>query len=602
MDAPYETVEGPPVPRSSTSGAAPPLTSLLEHLARSGVISKQHAVDATEWKRKNEKDKRGLIEILEQVLNVPADPLRQAVAQYYAFRTVTLLDRSVRRLLLSDVHKIVKSLPEATFQQLLKLKLLPFDIAENQPDKVVLVTPNPADREIHEFARVFPYKRFEICYMKEGEWAEYWRQVSSSSAKDTADPAATGAAKVSEVDFETMMDREIARAKLNVQIDNVLLDAIRSNASEVHFTPRTQRKTEVMFRLDGHLALWASIDDVRCEAVATSLKERSIGIDRYERQAAQQGTIERTVENVPVRIAVSVMPLITRDSASRFESIVLRIFRDANIIPGLDGLGCDPHVDQVIRNAMAASHGLLLFAGSTREGAPATQVAVLRALIKNAVNALVIQDRVQFIIDGARQIKLNPRLSADDALSMISDHDPDIIMLGDLTTPGRAEIAVRLANIGHMVLATLPVRSAAKALTHLIDLTGSPFRASEAVTGIVAQQSLRLLCPRCRKALPENIQHEQLARLRVKVQPPVTYRAVGCIDCKGGYSSRWMLYEAFAMTQDVRHVLVQNSGHADDVQIEAAAEVSGLVTMSRQAQDLFIAGSTTVEELLAFTL
>ena len=602
MDAPYETAEGPPVPRPAPAGAAPPLTSLLEHLVRSGRISKQHGVDPTDRKRKNDKDKRGLVEILEQVLNVPADPLRQAVAQYYAFRTVTLLDRSVRRLLLSDVHKIVRGLPEATFQQLIKLKLLPFDVAENQPDKVVLVTPNPADREIHEFARVFPYKRFEICYMKEAEWAEYWRQVSSSNAKDTADPASTAAAKVSEGDFESLMDREIARAKINVQLDNLILDAIRSNASEVHITPRGPRKTEVMFRLDGHLALWASMDDVRCEAVATALKERSIGIDRYERQAAQQGTIERTVENIPVRIAVSVLPLLTRDSQSRIESIVLRIFRDANILPGLDGLGCDPHVDQVIRNAMAASHGLLLFAGSARDGAASTQVAVLRALIKNAVNALVIQDRVQFIIDGARQVKLNPRLTADDALSMITDHDPDIIMLGDLTTPGRAEIAVRLANIGHMVLATLPVRSATKALTHLIDLSGSAFRASEAVTGIVAQQSLRLLCPRCRKPFPENLQVEQLERLRVKVEPPVTYRAVGCIDCKGGYSSRWMLYEAFAMTQDVRHVLLQEAGRTDEAQIEAAAERGGLVTMARQAQDLFVAGSTTVEELLAFSL
>jgi type IV pilus assembly protein PilB len=602
MDAPYETVEGPSAPRPAPAGAAPPLTSLLEHLARSGVISKQHGVDATEWKRKNERDKRGLVEILEQVLNVPADPLRQAVAQYYAFRTVTLLDRNVRRLLLSDVHKIVRGLPKATFQQLIKLKLLPFDIAENAPDKLVLVTPNPADREIHEFARVFPYKRFEICYMKEAEWAEHWRQVSSSNAPDIVDVAATGSAKISDGDFESLMDREITRAKLNVQLDNVILDAIRSNASEVHITPRGPRKTEVLFRLDGHLALWASIDDVLCEAVATALKERAIGIDRYERQAAQQGTIERSVENVPVRIAVSVLPLLTRDSQSRIESIVLRIFRDANILPGLDGLGCDPHVDQVIRNAMAASHGLLLFAGSARDGAASTQAAVLRALIKSAVNALVIQDRVQFIIDGARQVKLNPRLNADDALSMITDHDPDIIMLGDLTSPGRAEVAVRLANIGHMVLATLPVRSAAKALTHLIDLSGSAFRASEAVTGIVAQQSLRLLCPRCRTPLPEIVQLEQLSRLSVKVEPPVTYRAVGCIDCKGGYSSRWMLYEAFAMTHEVRHALIQGAGQADDAQIEVAAERGGLVTMSRQAQDLFVAGSTTVEELLSFSL
>jgi type II secretory ATPase GspE/PulE/Tfp pilus assembly ATPase PilB-like protein len=193
-------------------------------------------------------------------------------------------------------------------------------------------------------------------------------------------------------------------------------------------------------------------------------------------------------------------------------------------------------------------------------------------------------------------------LSADDALSVIADHDPDIIMLGDLTSAGRAEIAVRLANIGHMVLATLPVRSASKALAHLIDLTGNPFQAAEAVTGIIAQQSLRLLCPRCRKALQESAQIEQLARLRDSISPAVTYRAVGCIDCKGGYSSRWLLYEAFAMTQSLRQVIVQGPAHPDEHLIESAAQKDGLVSMSHQAQDLFIAGSTTVEELLAFSL
>jgi type IV pilus assembly protein PilB len=593
-----DTAASEPKPPAAASRA--PLASFLEHLVKTGVVTKQQAFEAAEWKRRNDKDKRGLAEVLEEVFAVPRDPLRQAIAQYYAFRTMTLLERSVRKLLPSDVNKILRSLPAATFQQLMRFKLLPFDLAENQTDKIILVTPNPADREIHELARVFPFKWFEICYMKEADWAEYWRTLTSGRDKEPVEPFTSATNEVTDGDFDAMLDREIARGKIAVQLDNVFLDALRNNASEIHFQPRAARKTDVLFRLDGHLSLWHTIEEVRCEAVSAALKELAVGVDRYERQGAQQGMIQRTVENSLLRFTVSVLPVLSRDVGSRHESIVLRIFREADSLPQLDQLGLDPHSARVLQSSLTALRGLILFTGSGRSGALVLQTAALRSLLKKPLNAVIIQEHTHYIIDGARQVKLNPRLTADDALNMIADQDPDLVVLGDLNTRSVADIAVRMANIGHLVLAMLPSRTAAKALGRLIDTTGAPFPVAEAVTAVVAQQSIRLLCERCKKEVPPAAIAELKLRLRDQNVPGTLFRNVGCIECKSGYGSKRVLFECLAMTPAVERVVLQADRIPEESAVEAAAIQDGMVSMRQQALDLLHHGHTTVDEFLPF--
>jgi type II secretory ATPase GspE/PulE/Tfp pilus assembly ATPase PilB-like protein len=589
-------------PKQPVTSSRPPLASFLEHLVKSGVVTKQQALEAAEWKRRNDKDKRGLAEILEEEFAVPRDPIRQAIAQYYAFRTMTLLERSVRKLLPSDVNKILRSLPEATFQQLMRFKLLPFDLAENQTDKIILVTPNPADREIHELARVFPFKWFEICYMKEADWAEYLRALTSGKDKEPVEPFTAATSEETDGDFEAMLDREIARAKVAVQLDNVFLDALRSYASEIHFLPSASRKTDVFFRLDGHLSLWHTIEEVRCEAVSAALKELAVGVDRYERQGAQQGMIQRTVENVLLRFTVSVLPVLSRDVGLRYESIVLRVFREADSLPRLDQLALDPHSSRVLQSALTALRGLILFTGSGRSGALTLQIAALRSMLKKPLNAVIVQEYTHYIIDGARQVKLNPRLTADDALRMIADQDPDLVVLGDLNTRSVAEIAIRMANIGHLVLAMLPSRTASKALGSLVDTTGARFAVAEAVTVVIAQQSIRLLCERCKKEVPPAAMAEEGLRLRDQNVPPVLFRNVGCIGCKSGYGNKRVLFETLAMTPAVRRIVLEADRIPDESALETAAMQDGMITMRQQAHDLLHRGHTTVDEFLPFIL
>jgi type IV pilus assembly protein PilB len=587
--------------RPAQAASRQPLSSFLDHLVKTGVVTRQQAAEASEWKRRNEKDKRGVAEVLEEVFAVPRNPLRQAIAQFYAFRTVTLADRAVRKLLPSDVNKILRSLPDATQQQLVRRKLLPYDLAENQPDKIILVTPNPADREIHELAKVFPYKWFEICYLNEAEWSRYWRDLSTGRDQGPAEPS-TPVSEVTIGDFEAVMDREIARGKIPAQLDNVFLDAVRGNASEIHFVPRGPRKTEVLFRLDGHLSAWHTIEEVRCEAVATALKELAVGVDRYERQGGQRGIIQRTVENIPMRFTLSVLPVLSRDVGSRYESVVLRIFREADDLPRWDTLGLDQHSSRVMQGALTAQRGLVLFAGTVRSGSLASQTAALQSVLRKSLNIVVVQEQTNFIIDGTRQIKLTPRLTAEDALGMIIEQDPDLVVLGALTGKTVAEIAVRMANIGHLVLAMLPSPSAAKALASLVHTAGDPYSVAGAVTAILAQQSLRLLCGRCKKEVAAAGLAEEQAQLGDAAEIPAIFRSVGCIECKAGYSGRRVLFETLAMTPELRRLVQDSQTIPDASAIEAAAVRAGMTTMREQAVDLLRSGSTTVDEVLPFVV
>ena len=175
----------PPASESVRNGTGPAqmprpfMTSFLEHLLRNQIITEEVAREAAEWKQKHEKDKRSLTDLLKEEFGLSPDVLHHQIAQFYAFRVIDINERGASRLLPAEIFKMLRALPETVRQTALRHKVLPWDIGDNQPDKLLVVTPNPTDREVTDVARAFPYKKFEICYMKERDWAEYWRQITA---------------------------------------------------------------------------------------------------------------------------------------------------------------------------------------------------------------------------------------------------------------------------------------------------------------------------------------------------------------------------------------------------------------------------------------
>ena len=577
-----------------THASRPMMTSFLEHLVRNGTISKEIAVQAADWKRTRERDKRGLIDILREEFGVPRDVLQCEVAQFYAFRVIDSTDRSTRRLTGADVNRLVRGLPEPTRQTALKFKVLPYDVVEN--DKIIVVTPNPSDREVSEVVRALPYKRFEICYMKESDWTEYWRQVTTE--KPIAKPAPAnhdGSAADTETDFESALDRDISRGQLVALVENVLSDAVRVDATDIHFVPRNARKTDVFFRIDGTLSLWYSIDEARTEAVVAVVKSRSLSMDRYERMAAQEGSTQKVIDGKTVRFRVSSLPVVDREPSVKYEALALKVMQDKEIPARIDTIGLDPYSLRVFNEALALPQGLVIFTGLQGSGRSTTMSAALRLVMKPTLNTVTVENSVECILDGARQVKLTHKLSFDDALRAIVRHDPDIIVLGEIADRTTAEIALRLATTGHRVFSTVQAHDTVGAIQRLLGMGVEPYLLVYGVTLISTQRLLRQLCPRC-KAPDTSITDQDLKHFGLGGEKVAFYRPGNCIECIGGFKGRITIYESLLMTPEIRDTILNRSGSFPVAAVRDSALRHGMRSIAAKAVEVLRNGQTTVEE------
>ena len=572
------------------------MTSFLEHLIRTGTISREIAVQVSEWKQKKEQDKRGLVDILREEFGVPRDVLQFQVAQFYAFRVVAPNDRSTRRLTGGDVNRLIKGLPEPIRQLAIRFKVLPYDVAENQPDKVIVVTPNPSDREVSEVVRALPYKKFEICYMKESDWTDYWRQLTST--KPSTKPAVGNTESTTpeaETDFEGTLDRDISRGQLGALVENVLADAVRVDATDIHFVPRNARKTDVFFRIDGTLSLWYSIDEARTEAVVAVVKARSLSMDRYERMAAQEGSTQKVIDGKPVRFRVSSIPVVDRDPSVRYEALALQVLQDKEIPARLDTIGLDPYSLDVFKEALALTQGLVIFTGLQGGGRSTTLTAALRSVMKPTLNTVTVEDPVEFILDGARQVKLTHKLSFDDALRAILRHDPDIVMLGEIADRATAEIALRLATTGHKVFSVVHAHDTVGALQRLLGMGVEPYLLMYGITLISTQRQMRQLCARC-KAPDSTVSDQELKHFGLGGEKVVFYRPGNCIECIGGFKGRISIYESLLMTQEIRDTVLNRGGLFPAAAVRDSAMRHGMRSIAAKAVEVLRNGLTTVEE------
>jgi type IV pilus assembly protein PilB len=310
--------------------------------------------------------------------------------------------------------------------------------------------------------------------------------------------------------------------------------------------------------------------------------------------------IQRIVENTSIRFSVSVVPIVSREPLSRYETVVMRVYHDADVVPRIDKLGLDPYSLQTLQSRLAVSRGLIVFAGLLRGGVSATLTGVVHAIMKSAINIVVVQEHVEYIIDGTRQVKLNPRLTMHDALDVILDQDPDVVVLGDLTEQSVATMALKLANTGHLVLARISARNAANGLAHLVETTGSAFHVSETVSAIIAQHPIRTICERCRKPMPDGASRLQALNIQHTAENLALHRPVGCINCHQGYVGKRILYEALNMSPAVRSVLLSQQNRVDQETLEVAAVGDGMVPMRSQAIERLLRGGTSIEEVLQF--
>lgn len=579
--------------------ASPP--RLTDILVDKGGISVEMMSRALEVQRSTA-DKRRLVDILVDDLAADRETVYRAIAGYYSFETVdptTLFGNKER---MQFIRQLLETLPAYYYEMAVRRKVLPYELYTNGYDKLILITPDTTHPEVHEVARAFQFSKYEIRHVALSNWSELWRQLAFDQGGrqvglDVEGDFAELAKAESGQELERTLQDEIGRGRLNEIIESILVDGVRTGASDVHVIPKGINRTEFHFRIDGRLSLWSAITDIPAESVITVIKDRAKNLDRFEKFLSQDGFAQRVVDNKMYRFRFSTMPIYGSDLRSKFESIVIRVLRGTEDSAKVEALGMDPKTQELFMRAIKKPQGIIIFTGPTGSGKTTSQLAAIQTIMDPGINIVTIEDPVEYLIDGCRQVKLNHKLDFEGALRGLLRHDPDVVMVGEMRDRVTADLAVKLANTGHLIFSTLHTNDSVSAITRLYNMGIEPFLLAYTINLVVAQRLVRKLCDRC-KAVDDQVDVGLLIEAGFSEQEIVSttfYKPVGCVRCIRGYRGRIGIFEALNMTKEMRKVILRSKDFVDEEALRGLALQNGIQTLRQSAINLVKAGVTCLD-------
>lgn len=384
-----------------------------------------------------------------------------------------------------------------------------------------------------------------------------------------------------------------------VQLVNEQVDrAVNERASDIHIEPG-ENSFRIRFRVDGFLREVMSPDISYHAAVVARIKVLA-GLDISERRQPQDGRIELRDKGRNVDMRVSTLPTVFG------EKVVLRLFDKSRALTKLQDLGFPPKIFDAYTSCARRPHGMLLVTGPTGSGKTSTLMSTLAHVNGPDRNIVTIEDPVEYQLPGVNHVQVNPKagMTFADGLRAILRQDPNIIMVGEVRDSETADIAIRAALTGHLVLSTLHTNDAAGALTRLIDMEVEPYLIASSVLGVLAQRLLRKVCVHCRE--PHDADADLFAGYRCVPPKGVTkitvYRAVGCPKCNGtGYLGRFPIFEFLRVTPAVQELITAGGSLAD---IRGLAVAEGMELLITHGLHRAMEGLTTPEEVFrvaAFT-
>ena len=581
----------------------PQAPRLIQTLVDEGVATKEQIEVALETQRKGA-DRKRLIEILIDDLGVDQEALLKTVARYYSFESVDPAPMFGNKERIQFIRHLLDALPPVNYDMAVRLKVLPYELFTNGYDKLVVITPDTTHPDVHTIARAFKFPKYEIKHVPTGSWSELWRQLAfDQSAKQLGLEAEDGFVEYDRGETEKEIERtladEMGRGKLNDLIEGILADGVRTGSSDIHVIPKGSHRTEFHFRIDGRLSLWSAITDVRSEAVITVVKDRGKNLDRFEKLLSQDGFAQRTIDNKTIRFRFSTMPIYSGDLHSKLESVVIRILRSGDQGTGIEGLGMPEGTRESFLKAIRRPQGIVIFTGPTGSGKTTSQVAAIQTIMDPGLNIVTIEDPVEYLIEGCRQVKLNHKLDFEGALRGLLRHDPDVVMVGEMRDRITAEIAVKLANTGHLIFSTLHTNDAVSAITRLYNMGIEPFLLAYTINIVVAQRLVRKLCERC-KTVDDNVDVDLLKDCGFtveEIEKTTFYKPTGCVHCIRGFRGRTGIFEALAMNKELRKIILKSKDFIDEDGLRTLALQNGMRTLRDSAMDLVKQGVTSLENV-----
>ena len=406
--------------------------------------------------------------------------------------------------------------------------------------------------------------------------------------------------EVSSVDSEKASDTIDAtmdaagEAPVIRMVNSMMIEALKTKASDIHFEA-LEKTSRLRYRIDGALVERPSPPKALHNAVVSRIKIMS-SLDIAERRKPQDGRFKIKALKKEVDVRVSILPTV------HGEKVVMRILDKANLAPGLSSLGLDEYAYKAMKYAIDQPHGIILVTGPTGSGKTTTLYSCLQDLNQPDVNIVTAEDPVEYELAGVNQCHVNVAqgLTFAGILRSVLRQDPDIVLVGEIRDGETADIAVKAALTGHLVLSTLHTNDACGVVARLFDMGIQPFMLASSLVLAQAQRLYRKLCPFCKQ--PVAVDKALLEANSVDPAPfegVEIFGPVGCPKCHGsGYKGRGAMMEVLPISTRVRNI-IEKGGNAE--QLRAAALEEGMVTLKEAGMMKVRAGLTSLEAAFAVT-
>ena len=389
-------------------------------------------------------------------------------------------------------------------------------------------------------------------------------------------------------------DERIDNAPIVKLVNTLLESAFRKNASDIHIEP-FKTKTRIRDRIDGELVEQMSVKANVHNALITRIKILA-GMNIAEKRIPLDGRYGTVIDGVTQDVRVSTIPTVYG------EKCVIRLLSSADEkARKITDLGMTDYNYEMFKSIIRCPHGVMLVTGPTGSGKSTTLYAALGELSKPNVNVVTVEDPVEKKMDGINQVQINAKagMTFAAALRSILRQDPDVIMLGEIRDGETADIAIRAAITGHLVLSTLHTNDAASTMLRLIDMGVAPYMVASSLIGVVAQRLVKLLCPKCKEKLILNDPAD--LRLVGRTERTVVYtpRLGGCPECGGtGYHGRTAIHEIIVASNGIKELISKN---ATAEEIGEFARKNGTKLLRENVADMVLAGQTSLDELVKAT-
>ncbi|MEY8216132.1 MAG: type IV-A pilus assembly ATPase PilB [Colwellia sp.] len=379
-------------------------------------------------------------------------------------------------------------------------------------------------------------------------------------------------------------------APIVVFINKILLDAIKKGASDLHFEPY-EKSFRIRFRIDGILSEIAKPPVSLASRMAARLKVMA-KLDIAERRVPQDGRIKLALsKKKSIDFRVSTLPTMWG------EKIVMRILDSSSAMLGIDMLGYEAEQKKIYMEALEQPQGMILVTGPTGSGKTVSLYTGLNILNTQERNISTAEDPVEINLEGINQVQINNRagLTFPSALRSFLRQDPDIVMVGEIRDLETAEISIKAAQTGHLVLSTLHTNSAAETLTRLLNMGVPSYNVASSVSIIIAQRLARRLCPQCKEEEP--LSEMQLAEQGFpadKLSEIKLFKPVGCNHCTGGYKGRVGIYEVIKISPTIASIIMEGGNSLD---IAKQCQKEGYNNLRQSGLIKAMNGMTSLQEI-----